>query len=104
MLTELGDRAQQHRVSMNLSQADLAVQAGVSRRTIERFEAGSSVQLDTLLRVLRALQLLDNLNQLIPEDNTRPMQLVGSRTQMRRRSRKSHAASSKEGWTWGDKS
>lgn len=104
MLTELGARAQQYRVGMNLTQAELAKNAGVSQRTIERFEAGSSVQLDKLVRILRALKLSDNLDQLIPEASIRPIQLAGSKTEIRHRSYKRRTAEPKgQGWVWGDK-
>jgi transcriptional regulator with XRE-family HTH domain len=103
-LAELGARAQQYRVGLNLSQAELARQAGVSQRTVERLEAGNSVQVDKLVRILRALRLSANLDQLIPEANIRPIQLAGSKTEARHRSykRRNTVASSK-GWVWGDK-
>ncbi len=104
MIVELGDRAKRHRVGMNLTQAELAKNAGVSQRTIERFEAGTSVQLDKMLRILRALKLSDNLNLLIPEASVRPIQLAGSKVEARQRSYKTRGASPKgEGWNWGDK-
>jgi transcriptional regulator with XRE-family HTH domain len=104
MLEELGGRAQQYRVGMNLAQPQLAELAGVSQRTVERFEAGSSVQLEKLLRILRALRLAENLDQLIPEATVRPLQLAGSKTEVRHRSykRRSKAPDGK-GWVWGDK-
>lgn len=104
MLAELGGRAQQYRVSMNLNQAELAKNAGVSSRTIERLEAGRSVQLDKLLRILRALQLSTNLDQLIPEVSIRPIQLAGSKTEVRHRSHKRRNTAPKgQRWIWGDK-
>ena len=103
VLSELGERARQHRKGMNLAQAELATKAGVSKRTLERFEAGNSVQLDNLVRILRALRLSVNLDQLLPEASVRPIQLADSKEKVRRRSHKRHLASSKDqGWTWGD--
>ncbi|MDH7798851.1 MULTISPECIES: helix-turn-helix transcriptional regulator [unclassified Beijerinckia] len=104
VLAELGERAQRYRVDMNLTQAELAKKAGVSQRTIERFEGGSSVQLETLLRILRTLQLSANLDQLVPEANIRPIQLASSKTEVRHRSNKRRNTSPKgAGWVWGDK-
>src|SRR3990170_5180234 len=96
MLDELGERAQRHRVGMNLTQAELARNAGVSQRTVERLEGGNSVQTENLLKILRALRLADNLDQLIPEASIRPIQLAGSRTDIRQRSRKRRGAKPKE--------
>ena len=103
MLDELGQRAQQYRVSMNLTQPQLAEAAGVSQRTIERLEAGSSVQLDKLLRILRALRLTDNLDQLIPEASFRPLQMIGAKPKPRQRAHTRKRSASGPGWVWGDK-
>jgi transcriptional regulator with XRE-family HTH domain len=104
MLEELGARAQQYRVGLNRTQAELATDAGVSQRTIERFEAGSSVQLDKLLRILRAMKLTENLDQLIPETSIRPIQLAGARAETRKRSyKKRDALPATSGWVWGDR-
>ena len=47
-----------------LTQAQLADRAGVSRDTLSRLESGTGgVGLETLLRVLRALGLLDSLTE-----------------------------------------
>lgn len=103
VLAELGQRAQQYRIGMNLTQVELARHAGVSRSTIERLEAGSSVQLEKLLRILRALRLSDNLDQLIPEAGIRPIQLVDSKVDTRQRASKPRRGSAKaQAWTWGD--
>lgn len=105
MLTELGERTQKYRVGMNLTQVELAKQAGVSTRTIERLEAGNSVQLDNLVRVLRALRLSDNLDQLVPEASIRPIQLAGSKTGTRHRAytRRAGKVATGKGWVWGDR-
>ena len=104
VIAELGGRARQYRVGMNLTQAELARTAGVSQRTIERLEAGSSVQLDKIVRILRALQLSANLDQLIPEASIRPIQLAGSKVEVRHRSyKRRNAVPNAQGWVWGDK-
>jgi transcriptional regulator with XRE-family HTH domain len=105
ILEEMGRRAQQQRVGQNLTQRQLADAAGVSARTIERFEAGSPVQLDKFVRIMRALSLSDNLDQLIPENEVRPLQLIGAKTGRRQRasSRRSAANTPQSGWAWGDK-
>ncbi len=105
IIQELGHRAQQQRVGMNLTQSQLADAAGVSARTIERFETGSSIQLDKLVRILRALRLSDNLDALAPELGVRPLQLVRSKSGVRHRARarKSSSPATGQGWVWGDK-
>jgi len=102
MIEELGLRAQQQRVGMNLTQIQLANAAGVSPRTIERFEAGSSIQLEKLLRILRVLRLIDNLDQLIPEVTVRPLQLVDGKSKIHKRAHVGRAAKKPTDWAWGD--
>ena len=58
ILKEIGERIAQRRLDLQLSQADLAEEAGLSKRTVERMEAGESTQLSSMIRVLRALNLI----------------------------------------------
>ncbi len=60
-LTEIGERLLKQRLGANLTQAALAKKAGVSKRTIERIESGSSIQLSTLIQVLHVFNLLEAL-------------------------------------------
>jgi hypothetical protein len=74
-------------------------------RTITRLEAGQSVQLDTLLSVLRVLRLMDGLDELVPQPRVSPLALAREQTPARQRApRKSARAAEvpKTGWTWGD--
>ncbi|MEQ1641960.1 MAG: helix-turn-helix transcriptional regulator, partial [Pyrinomonadaceae bacterium] len=54
LLKEIGERIAGVRLNKNFTQADLAEQAGVSKRTVERLEAGESVQITSLIRLLRS--------------------------------------------------
>lgn len=87
-LAELGRRIAARRLSRQWRQADLAFEAGVSKRTIERIEAGVSVQTVLFLRVLRALGLLDGLNQLVPATGPTPMELLRLEKTRRKRGRR----------------
>ncbi|NQT62828.1 MAG: transcriptional regulator [Candidatus Marinimicrobia bacterium] len=59
VLKEIGARLTQQRVLAKLTQAGLAEKAGVSKRTVERIEAGSSIQVSTMIQVLRVFKLLE---------------------------------------------
>lgn len=65
VLNEPGERLAQHCLDRNLTQAQLAEVAGVSKRTLVRLEGGESTQLTNLIRVVRALGLLSNLDTFI---------------------------------------
>ena len=67
ILSEIGERVGRCRLDRNLTQAKLAEAAGVSKRTIERMESGESVQLTSFVQILRALDLVDHLEALMPK-------------------------------------
>lgn len=65
----IGARFRDYRTALGLSQKQVAVQSGVSVMTIVRFERGqgNSIRLDNLIALLRAVQRLDDVADLIPE-------------------------------------
>ncbi|MCY4419932.1 MAG: helix-turn-helix transcriptional regulator [Gammaproteobacteria bacterium] len=67
VLVELGARIAAKRIALDLSQAQASQRAGISKRTLERLEAGHSVQLSSLVRILRVLDGFSGLDQLFPE-------------------------------------
>ena len=102
ILVELGERLAQRRLKLQLTQADLAEQAGVSKRTVERIEAGATTQLSTLIRILRVLQLLERLEDLIPASGPRPMDLLKLKGKERQRASRRKKPAAAEPWQWGD--
>lgn len=105
VLLEIGQRLSQRRVELDLTQAVLAKEAGVSKRTVERVEAGESTQTTTLIRILRVLQLLANLDAFLPETGPRPMDLLKLRGKPRQRaSSKKRRGQTGSDWSWSDES
>ncbi len=104
VMKELGSRLATKRLNLNLTQEELAVRAGVSRPTIQRLEEGNSIQFSNMLRVLRALGLITNLEVLVPESTVSPMMLVKSRSDERKRASSGDALinSLDPNWKWGD--
>jgi transcriptional regulator with XRE-family HTH domain len=102
-LETLGRRLARHRLNRNLTQTALAVEAGVSTPTVQRIEQGHSSQAANLIRILRALGLLDNLDALVPEPPLSPIQQASMRGRIRQRA--SPASGKPEtpvDWSWGD--
>ncbi len=62
----LGRRIKLYRIMKEMSQQDLEVETGVSKRSISRLEQGQSVQLETLFKILLALDLGENIEALVP--------------------------------------
>ena len=106
VIEEIGRRLEAIRLGRNQTQAQLAAQAGVSKRTIERLESGAvAVQLSGFVRVCRALDLLDRLDTFVPEPLASPIALLKLRGRSRRRaSGKPAPGPAPKAWTWGDKS
>lgn len=102
ILAELGGRLAQRRLELQLTQEMLAEQAGVSKRTVERIEAGSTAQMSTLIRVLRVLELLDRLETLVPEAGPRPMDLARLKGKARKRASGRRQTANAGPWQWGD--
>jgi transcriptional regulator with XRE-family HTH domain len=107
VLAELGARLERNRLERNLTQRELAAEAGVERKAVQRIEAGDSVKLVSLIRVLRALGLLDALEQLVPEPAPSPMEQLNMHGHTRRRAsgeRRGRRPPKGDGtpWRWGD--
>ena len=88
VLKELGARLRTYRLQMNLSQETLAVRAGVNRTTIRDAELGKDFQLSTLVKLLRALGRLGDLDALLPAPSVSPIQLMKRQGKPRQRARK----------------
>ncbi len=102
ILTELGERLARQRIDRGLTQAQLAEQAGVSKRTVERIEAGAATQLANLVRLLRVLDLLDNLGQLVPASEPGPMELLQHSGKERKRASATRVSEPDKPWSWDD--
>ncbi|MBK5220629.1 MAG: helix-turn-helix transcriptional regulator [Thermoleophilia bacterium] len=87
VLEELGRRLARTRLERNQTQAQLAREAGVSKATIERLEAGDAVRTTSLIRVLRALRRLEVLDQVLPEPLPSPVERLKLEGRQRRRAR-----------------
>ncbi len=131
LLRELGVRLTATRLANNLTQAALAEQAGISKRSLERMESGEvAAQLSGFIRVCRVLGLLDGFEALIPPPLPSPiaqLKLAGrqrQRAQGKRGGAKPHTSSAliaseniggamtntarttataPKKWTWGEK-
>lgn len=105
LLGELGGRLARVRLDRNLTQAEVAEQAGVSKRTVERLESGAAAtQLSGFLRVCRALGLLERFDALIPESLPSPIVQLKLRGKQRRRASSGRTPDrpSQKKWVWGD--
>ena len=101
VLSELGVRIKRNRIDMQLSQQDFAAKAGISTRTLSAAENGEDIRLSSLLRILRTLNCLENLDLLLPELAFDPESYRTLGRERKRVSRTSEGKDTSE-WKWGD--
>jgi transcriptional regulator with XRE-family HTH domain len=102
ILAELGRRLALRRIDLRLTQAALAREAGVSKRTVERIEAGGSAQMASIIRLCRVLDLLTGLDQWMAPAGPRPLDLIATKGKPRQRvSSRRNTKDTDEPWSWG---
>ncbi len=104
LLRLIGERLSGLRLARNLTQQQLAEQAGLGLRTLQRLEQGAvATQLSGFIRVCRVLGLLENLETFIPQPALSPMAQLkqAGRKRQRATGRKTTPDKSKK-WTWGE--
>ena len=103
ILAELGGRLAKIRLDRNLTQAELATQAGVSKRTVERLETGAvATQLSGFIRVCRVLDVIERFELLVPEPVPSPvaqLKLAGRKRQRASTAKPNQPTGTK--WQWG---
>lgn len=101
IMKELGKRIQDMRISMDLTQTEMADQSGVALRTVARIENGESVKVESVLNVLRVLKVLPNIDLLLQEQILAPTEMVDYGRKRKRVSSKKKIQEKKT-WVWGD--
>lgn len=101
VLSELGARIKRNRIDMQLSQQDFAAKAGISTRTLSAAENGEDIRLSSLIRILRTLNCLENIDLLLPELAFDPESYRTLGKERKRVSRTSEGKDTSE-WKWGD--
>lgn len=94
VLELVGERLAGLRLARNLTQQQLAEQAGLGLRTVQRLELGAAAtQLSGFVRVCRVLGLMENLETFIPEPAVSPMAQLKQTGRKRQRATGRKAAS-----------
>ncbi|HEX3391149.1 MAG TPA: helix-turn-helix transcriptional regulator [Solirubrobacteraceae bacterium] len=112
VLAELGGRLTRHRRERNWTQAQAATEAGIGQATLQRAERGESVQMTSMIKLLRALGLLGALDAAVPESIELPIaRLEREQPGVRRRVRHGRReppsqpptdGPQRQSWRWGD--
>lgn len=99
IIRELGKKIKLYRIMKEMTQQDLVDRTGISKRSISRLEQGESVNVDILFKVLLALDLGDNIEQLVPDQTKRPSYYLEDSNSIPKRVRKK---TEKKRFKWGD--
>lgn len=81
---EIGERLKQARLNRDLTQSEVAVLAGVARKTVLNAEKGK-VQLEILIAIMMALDLTDQIDLFLPKQEISPLQLAKLQGKKRQR-------------------
>ena len=100
ILSEIGNRIQQYRVSLNITQAEFAKKCGISLKTIARIENGDDLKLSNLIKILNELNIVENLNVLIPEPQPDYKAMFEEKA-IRKRARPDKKKTD-DAWVWGE--
>jgi transcriptional regulator with XRE-family HTH domain len=106
LLKRLGARIARIRLNLNLTQEQLAEQAGLGLRTVQRLELGAAAtQLSGFIRICRVLGLVEGFDTLIPEPTLSPVAQLKLRGKQRLRASPNKvepSSVSKSAWQWAD--
>src|ERR1035438_3125707 len=91
-----GKQLQELRISKNRDQITTAEKAGISEKTLRNLETGRGSSVETLVRVLKALDSLDGLRLLAPRASVSPLALLRNAGAARRRVRHSGTEANQE--------
>jgi len=87
LIERLGGKLRELRMESNMTQAELAVSAGVGVSTIREAEKGGNISLTKLARILRALRRLDLLEPFFAPKPVSPIAMAKAQGDIKPRKR-----------------
>lgn len=100
ILTQLGERIKQYRISLNITQSELAEKCGISLSTLARMENGEDTKFSNVIKILAEFNLSDNLDLLIPEPKP-DYKAIFEEKSTRKRARPDKKGTN-NAWVWGE--
>jgi transcriptional regulator with XRE-family HTH domain len=99
----IGEKIRNVRLKQNITQAALAVDAGISLSSLKKIECGHIGSFDSLIRTLRALGLLEHLQRLVEPVELSPneyYELVNSSSRHLRKRARAKTTTTEEESEW----
>lgn len=78
--SDLGEQIKNARLQLNRTQADVALQANISRRSVQALEAGEGSSLETFIAVCRCIGKTDWIYAFAPTPTVNPMLVLQMKT------------------------
>lgn len=86
---ELGNRLERLRLQQNLTQQALAAEIGITPKSYRQLVAGGG-KLENMIAALRALNVLEQLDNFLPEPPPSPLEQLKMHGKQRQRARQRH--------------
>ncbi len=96
----IGDFIKHHRLQQNKTQQQIASDAGINRSTLVQLENGKKINLFTLIRVLRVLNLLYVMDAFQVQEQISPLQLAKAEQRKRKRARNTDNDNTQQSTDW----
>lgn len=100
IIKELGFRIKQYRISLNITQNELAGKCGISASTVVRIESGVDSIFSNYIKILNGLGLTQNMDILIPESQPNFKAMFENKAPRQRV--KTNRSNQKSNWVWGE--
>lgn len=98
ILKDIARKIKKKRISLNISQEYLSQKTGLSIHTISNIETGKSYTMDSFIKVMRVLGMIDNLDKVVSDVVVDP-DTVKDKKQKQRVKQK--VEKNNNSWTWG---
>lgn len=85
LMEVIGNFTRSHRLKQNKTQDQVAEAAGISRSTLSLLERGEKVRIDSLIQVLRVLELLYVMDVFKVQDEISPLEYAKQKRQQRKK-------------------
>lgn len=101
LMKTIGNFIKSHRLNQNKSQDQVATAAGISRSTLSLMERGEKVRIDSIIQVLRVLDLLYIMDVFKVQDQISPIEYAKQKKKQRKQAspqKNNHVDKKDIGW------
>jgi len=76
IMRRIGKRIRTTRLNNNITRDELQIRTGVHKKTIGDAETGNNITMATLIAILRGLNMLDRLHELLRDEGISPVMIA----------------------------